>query len=65
MENLTWIERLNKLQNELGKLVTAVQPDNDGEWEALEKMTTAHKQLRAIDRTPLSQQKMDFTKVVK
>lgn len=54
----TWIETLNKIQRELGELLTYVQPDNDGEWEALEKMTTAHKQLRSIDRTPLSQQKL-------
>ena len=55
-----WVERLNAIQKELGELVTAVQPDNDGEWEALEKMTTAHKTLRSIDRIPLSQQKMDL-----
>lgn len=57
MVELTWIEKLNKVQTELADLITAVHPDNDGEWEALEKMTTAHKQLRSIDRTPLSQQK--------
>ena len=56
----TWIEKLNEIQSELGELVTEVKPDNDGEWEALEKMTTAHKTLRSIDRTPLSQQKMDL-----
>ena len=58
MANLTWIEELNKLQDTLGALITKVVPDNDGEWEALEKMTAAHKQLRSIDRTPLSQQKL-------
>ena len=57
---LTWVERLNLIQTQLGELVTAVQPDNEGEWEALEKMTQAHKQLRSIDRTPLSQQRMDL-----
>lgn len=56
----TWIDRLNKIQGELGELVITVHPDNDGEWEALEKMTTAHKTLRSIDRTPLSQQRMDL-----
>ena len=60
MAILTWIERLNKLQAELGELITTVVPDNDGEWEALEKMTTAHKQLRSIDRTPLGQQKLNL-----
>ena len=53
-----WIEKLNQLQADLGELIVTVNPDNDGEWEALEKMTTAHKQLRSIDRTPLSQQKL-------
>ncbi len=56
----TWIEQLNHIQGELGELVTIVKPDNDGEWEALEKITTAHKTLRSIDRTPLSQQRMDL-----
>ena len=50
------VKKLNELSNELGKLVTDVKPTNEGEWEALEKMTTAHKQLRGIDRTPLGQQ---------
>ena len=58
MPELTWVEKLNSIQTALGELITTVKPDNDGEWEALEKMTTAHKQLRAIDRMPLSQRKL-------
>ena len=58
MSDNSWVERLDKIQRELGELLVEVQPDNDGEWEALEKMTMAHKQLRSIDRTPLSQQRM-------
>ncbi len=56
----TWTERLNLIQTELALLITDTKPDNEGEWEALEKMTTAHKTLRSIDRTPLSQQKMEL-----
>jgi hypothetical protein len=56
--DITWVERLDAIQNELAVLLTNVIPDNAGEWEALEKMTQAHKQLRSIDRTPLSQTKM-------
>jgi len=56
--NETWIEQLNEIQQHLAELITIVKPDNDGEWEALEKMTTAHKTLRAIDRTPLSQRRL-------
>lgn len=56
----TWTEKLDTLQRELGKLIMQAKPDNAGEWEALEKMTAAHKQLRSIDRTPLSQQRMDI-----
>ena len=52
------VDKLNELTNELGKLVTDVKPTNDGEWEALEKMTASHKQLRSIDRSPLGQQKL-------
>ena len=62
MAEQTWIEKLNSIQTELADLITEVKPDNDGEWEALEKMTTAHKGLRSIDRTPLSQQKLPFEK---
>ena len=57
---LDWLERLNILQGELAQLLTEVQPENDSEWEALEKMTQAHKTLRSIDRTPLSQKRMDL-----
>ena len=60
MALLTWIETLNQIQTSLGELITGLLPDNDGEWEALEKMTASHKQLRAIDRTPLSQQKLNL-----
>lgn len=56
----TWRERLEAIQKDLAELITSVSPDNEGEWEALEKMTTAHKQLRSIDRTPLSQTKMEL-----
>lgn len=58
MTEPTWVKRLNRLQAELGEQITTEIPTNDGQWEALEKMTTAHKTLRSIDRTPLSQQKL-------
>ena len=58
MADLTWIESLDVVQNQLAILIMRVTPDNTGEWEALEKMTAAHKQLRSIDRTPLSQGKL-------
>ena len=57
---LSWVERLNIIQSALALLLVEAKPDNDGEWEALEKMTTAHKTLRSIDRTPLSQKRMDL-----
>ncbi len=55
-----WTRELDEIQNKLAQLILNVQPDNAGEWEALEKMTAAHKQLRSIDRTPLSQKRMDI-----
>ena len=58
MIELSWIEELNTVQAELEELITSAVPDNDGEWEALEKITTAHKTLRSIDRTVLSQPKL-------
>ena len=58
--DITWVERLDTIQNELAILLIHVVPDNVGGWEALEKMTAAHKQLRSIDRTPLSQTKMEL-----
>lgn len=50
------VRKLNEITGELGKLITEVKPTNDGEWEALEKMATAHKGLRSINRSPLGQQ---------
>ena len=54
------VQELDAIQDKLAKLLVYVTPGNRGEWEALEKMTAAHKQLRSIDRTPLSQVRLDL-----
>ena len=57
------IEQINQiklLREEIGKLVTKIEPDTSPEWECLEKLTAAHKQLRSIDTSCLGQQKMEF-----
>ena len=57
MEN-EQVDELVATTKALGKLVTDVKPDRDADWEALEKMTTAHKQLRSIDTASLRQAKL-------
>lgn len=55
---LELVKRLEKVTGELGALVIDVKPKTDAEWEALEKMTIAHKQLRSIDKGSLRQAQM-------
>lgn len=55
---LELIKRLGEVTGELSKLVIDFKPETDAEWEALEKMTTAHKQLRSIDKGSLRQAQM-------
>ncbi len=43
------IEQINKLTKELGEVVVNLEPKNPAEWDAMEKMQAAHKQLRGID----------------
>jgi len=57
MEN-SQVDELVAITGSLGKLITEAKPTMDADWEALEKMTTAHNGLRSIDKSALLQAKM-------
>lgn len=52
------VQQIAKLQSELGDLVVKVVPLNSDDWNALEKLTAAHKQLRSIDVAALGQEQL-------
>jgi hypothetical protein len=56
----TQIDRIMRLNNEMGELIKEIAPETAAEWDAMEKITAAHKQLRNIDIMSISQQKMDI-----
>ena len=52
-------EGIEKLNTTAGALLRAMEPRNAAEWEAMEKLTAAHKQLRTIDTGILRQLGLD------
>ena len=58
--NKEQITQISLLTQEVGNMVKKLEPETSPEWEALEKLTAAHKQLRSIDIQAISQQKMDL-----
>ena len=59
----TKVDKLMKLRDDLGKLVTGINPEHAAEWECLEKLTSAHKTLRGIDCAELLQLTMPLMTV--
>ena len=43
------IKEIQELTAQLGNLVVSVEPKTEAEWDAMEKMQAAHKQLRGIE----------------
>jgi hypothetical protein len=43
------VKKIEELTKEMGKLVTEIEPRKPAEWDAMEKLTAAHKQLRSIE----------------
>lgn len=58
MLNIKQAERIEELVKTTADLIVAVAPETSKEWQALEKLTAAHKQLRSIDTFELRQPKM-------
>lgn len=48
-------EKLGEIRTQLGDLIVKAKPEHTAQWEALEKMTAAHKILRGIDISELLQ----------
>ncbi len=47
------VKDLEGLTKELGEIITDIVPVTPSEWDAMEKMQAAHKQLRSIDISEL------------
>jgi hypothetical protein len=43
------VKEMQDLTAQLGKLVVNLEPKTGAEWDAMEKMQAAHKQLRSIE----------------
>ena len=54
-------EKLVEIRTQLGDLIVKAKPEHTVQWEALEKMTAAHKVLRSIDITELLQLSLGLT----
>ena len=50
------IKQLQEISTTLGKIIISVEPVTHQDWDAMEKMTAAHKQLRGIDMAELVEQ---------
>ncbi len=48
MQNET-VKEIVDLTSQLGKMLVTIEPKTPSEWDAMEKMQAAHKQLRGID----------------
>jgi len=49
------VQRVKGIKVELGRILTEIDPQNDPEWEAHDKITAAHRQLRNIEYSKLGQ----------
>lgn len=54
------VNRLKFMRDEAGKIVVAMEPNNNAEWEALEVTTNVHKQLMKLEFDKLTQTAMKF-----
>ena len=50
------VKQIQDLTKELGALVVGLEPANPQEWDAMEKMQAAHKQMRSIELDALVEQ---------
>lgn len=54
------VVELENIRDRAGKLLNMMEAETMGEWEAIEKLTSAHKQLRSIDTGLLRQGKLNL-----
>lgn len=54
----TQVDEMVETRDKLGSIIKGLEPEYDAEWEALEKLTAAHKTLRGIDCAELRQLSM-------
>jgi len=51
----TIVKEIQTITAELGKMLTTIEPETSSDWEAMEKLQAAHKQMRSIDITDLEE----------
>lgn len=56
------VDAIEALRDGAGGLVNQIKAKTPEEWEALERLTAAHKTLRSIDTGQLRQTRLDLTK---
>jgi hypothetical protein len=58
------VKEIVDLTGQLAKMLVTIEPVTPADWEAMEKMTAAHKQLRSIDIAELAErpERAGFTK---
>jgi hypothetical protein len=63
MEDAT-VKEIQDMTKQLGELLVTIEPATPADWEAMEKMQAAHKQLRSIDIAELIERppRAGFTK---
>lgn len=47
------VKEIEEITHQVGKLLVTIEPANPSEWDAMERLQAAHKQLRSIDPAEL------------
>ncbi len=58
------VKEIQEITTQLAKIIVSIEPANPQEWEAMEKMQAAHKQMRSIEIAELTDKppRAGFTK---
>jgi hypothetical protein len=43
------VKEIEGITANLGKMLVTIEPETEAEWEAMEKLQAAHKQMRSIE----------------
>lgn len=62
--DISVVKEIQEITTQLAKILVGIEPANPQEWEAMEKMQAAHKQLRSIEIAELVEKppRAGFTK---
>jgi len=51
------VKKIESIMKDLGDLIKSLEPQKPSEWDAQERLTAAHKQLRSINTSDLMEYK--------